>query len=213
MADIIREINRDAARDVGVATPEDAQHATRAGRAARFDLAEFWVDGDSGTESGCFVNTASLGGYPELVRLRETLESRWPKWVAFAIALARTLRRAQPLRVRLDGEPASVWMLFVGNGTYAPKGLAPTRRPAMDTGMLDVRYVRADVPYSRARFVVGALTNSLSASRVYRRRHQPALDVALIDGNRRLATDGEVRALGTVFRFRARAGALRIYRP
>ena len=100
----------------------------------------------------------------------------------------------------------------MGNGTYAPKGFAPSRRPRLDTGLLDVRYLRADLPYSRARFLLAMVTNSLAASHVYRELDLPELDVELLGGNRRLATDGEVGPLGNRFRFRARPSALTIYR-
>ncbi len=127
--------------------------------------------------------------------------------------MVRTLRRARPLRVRMNGEYLLVWMLFVGNGTYAPKGVIPSRRPALDTGLLDVRYLRADRPYSRVRFLLAVVTNTLGTSHVYTQRDLPALDVTILDGNRRIATDGEVGPLGHRFRFRSRPSALSVYRP
>jgi undecaprenyl-diphosphatase len=48
---------------------------------------------------------------------------------------------------------------------------------------------------------------------VYQELDLPSLDVELRDGNRRIATDGEVGPLGNEFRFRARSSALTIYRP
>ena len=200
------------ARDVGISSMPDADAATESGNAVGIDLGEVEIDGSGGEEHRWFVNTASLGGYPEMVRLREKLQEKHPKWPAAAIALARTLRHAKPLRVRLNGEPAEIWLVFVGNGTYAPKGFAPSRRPALDTGLLDVRYLRADLPYSRARFLLGTITRSLAASRVYQELDVPELDVELLDGNRRVATDGEVGPLGNRFRFRSRPSALTIYR-
>ncbi|MGH3518680.1 MAG: bifunctional phosphatase PAP2/diacylglycerol kinase family protein [Haloechinothrix sp.] len=200
------------ARDVGVASAADARDATETGSAVGIDLAEVEVSNSAQPERRWFVNTAGLGGYPEMVRLREQLESTWPKWPAFVIATLRTLRRSEPLDVLLNGEPTMIWMLFVGNGTYAPKGFAPSRRPALDTGLLDVRYVRADVRYSRLRFFLAVVTNSLSASRVYRQRDLAELDVQLRSGHRRIATDGEVGPLGKRFKFRSRPSALTIYR-
>ncbi|WP_018680824.1 bifunctional phosphatase PAP2/diacylglycerol kinase family protein [Actinokineospora enzanensis] len=203
------------ARDVGVDSTEESVSAVRAGSGVRIDLAGVRIDGGTDdTGHRWFVNTASLGGYPEMVRLRERLEGRgWPKWPAGAVALIRTLRHAQPIRVALNGKPHLVWMLFVGNGSYEPKGPAPTRRPDLDSGLLDVRYLRADIPYSRARFVLATLTGTLSTSHVYRQREVSALDVCLLDGEkRRVATDGEVGPLGTHFEFSSEPGALSIYR-
>ncbi|WP_156755980.1 bifunctional phosphatase PAP2/diacylglycerol kinase family protein [Actinokineospora pegani] len=202
------------ARDVGVATTDDAQRAAATGSGVRMDLAGVQIgDGAGGVEHRWFVNTASLGGYPEMVRMRELLESRkWARWPAGAIALIRTLRGAHPIEVDLDGRRERVWMLFVGNGTYEPKGFAPSRRPALDTGLLDVRYLRADSPYSRARFVLATLTRTLTRSHVYRQYDTVALEVRLLDGHRRVATDGEVGPLGNHFHFRSEPRALSIYR-
>ncbi|EHR61766.1 bifunctional phosphatase PAP2/diacylglycerol kinase family protein [Saccharomonospora cyanea] len=201
------------ARDLGLRYLADTDAATRAGDAVGIDLGEVEIESDHGTVRRWFVNTASLGGYPEMVRLRETIQRRHPKWPSAVIAMVRTLRRARPLRVRMDGEYLLVWMLFVGNGTYAPKGVIPSRRPALDTGLLDVRYLRADRPYSRVRFLLAVVTNTLGTSHVYTQRDLAALDVAILDGNRRIATDGEVGPLGHRFRFRSRPSALSVYRP
>ncbi|WP_433410597.1 bifunctional phosphatase PAP2/diacylglycerol kinase family protein [Saccharomonospora azurea] len=201
------------ARDVGLRHHTDTDAAVRAGDAVGIDLGEIEIHGDEGTTRRWFVNTASLGGYPEMVRLREKIEERHPKWPSAVIAMVRTLRHARPLRIRLNGEPLLVWMLFVGNGTYAPKGVIPSRRPALDTGLLDVRYLRADRPYSRARFLLAVITNTLGTSHVYTQQDLAAVDVTILDGNRRIATDGEVGPLGWRFRFRSRPSALSVYRP
>jgi diacylglycerol kinase family enzyme/membrane-associated phospholipid phosphatase len=200
------------ARDIGVQSMADADRATENGTAVRIDLGQVETHSGNGPDQRWFLNTASLGGYPEMVRLRVVLQRRYPKWLAGVLAMARTLRHSRPLDVSLNGEPRQVWMIFVGNGTYAPKGFAPSRRPALDTGQLDVRYLRADLPYSRARFLLASLTNSLNASHVYRQLDLPELDVRLRNGNRRLATDGEVGPLGSRFVFRSRPGTLTVYR-
>lgn len=197
------------ARDVGVTSVADADESTENGSAVGIDLGEVEIDG---SERSWFVNTAGLGGYPEMVRLRERLQPTWRKWPAFVIATVATLVRSRPLPVRLNGEELAIWMLFVGNGTYAPKGFVPSRRPELDTGLLDIRYVRADVRWSRTRFVLAAVTNTLSTSHVYRECDLAVLEVALRDGSRRIATDGEVGEPGTTFRFRSRPSALTIYR-
>lgn len=58
----------------------------------------------------------------------------------------------------------------------------------------------------------GAVTNSLHASHVYRHHSLPVLDVRLLGGHRRIATDGEVGPLGNRFCFYSRPSALTIYR-
>lgn len=198
------------ARDVGVQGVEDTARAVADGEGVLVDLAAVSVDGAG---PRWFVNTASLGGYPDMVRLREKLQDRWGKWPAAAIALARVLRTSRPMRVELNGERQLIWMLFVGNGPYRPKGFAPTMRPALDAGLMDVRYIRADTRFSRARFFVGALLGSLNHSRTYRHLETRWLDVRLLDGAVAIATDGEVGPTGSTFEFRSRPAALAVYRP
>lgn len=200
------------ARDVGVETLDEARAATSAGSVIRCDAGEVEItDGSGETEREIFVNTASLGGYPETVRLREKLETRWWKWAAAVLASARTLRSAKPLTILLNGHRRKVWMLFVGAGAYVPKGFGAARRPTLTSGVLDVRYLRADVPYSRLRFLLATLTGTLHASHVYRHAEVPSVDVVLLDAHRRIALDGEVGPLGHRFRFRVRDGVLPVY--
>jgi diacylglycerol kinase family enzyme/membrane-associated phospholipid phosphatase len=193
------------ARDVGITGLHDTAQAVADGVGVRVDLAQ--------VNDQWFVNTASLGGYPDMVRIREKLQKRWGKWPAAAIALARVLRQAQPLEMTIDGMKHLVWLLFVGNGPYRPKGFAPTMRPRLDDGLLDVRYVRADRPFSRTRFFLGALLGSLEQSRTYKHREVASLDVVVHGSPISIATDGEVREKSTRFAFRSRPAALGIYRP
>lgn len=201
------------ARDVGIENLDEAQAASRAGSVLVSDVAEVDVSIRGETERSVFVNTASLGGYPETVRLREKLQTRWPKWAAVLLATTRTLRSAKPMKLTLNGHERLVWMLFVGNGPYEPKGFGAARRPSLASGKLDVRYLRADLPYSRARFLLATLTGTLHASHVYRHAEVSRVDVVLLDGHRRIALDGEVGPLGRRFSFRVLERALPVYTP
>jgi diacylglycerol kinase family enzyme/membrane-associated phospholipid phosphatase len=197
------------ARDLGVAGIAVSAAATEVRAGVKVDVAEVRIDHG---ERVRFINTASLGGYPEMVRLRARLESHRPKWYAAALAMIRVLRRARPVPILLDGTRRLVWMLFVGNGPYEPKGFGAARRPSMDTGTLDVRYLRADIPYSRLRFVLAALTGTLQTSHVYRHFDATTTDILILDGERRIATDGELGPLGRRFTFSSLPGALTVYR-
>jgi undecaprenyl-diphosphatase len=197
------------ARDVGVDGIQGVSDALSAGDGVRVDLSNVTVDD---RPARWFVNTASLGGYPDMVRLREKLEHRWSKWPAAGIALVRILAKSTPLRLTINREPHLVWMVFVGNGTYRPKGFAPTTRPRLDTGLMDVRYIRADVRLSRLRFVVAAITGALHRSSTYRHFESAELDVTVQGAPVAIATDGEVGPKGNHFRFRAQRAALGVYR-
>jgi undecaprenyl-diphosphatase len=114
---------------------------------------------------------------------------------------------------RIDGIPRKVWLVFVGNGLYRPRGFAAAARHRLDSGLIDVRYVRADVWLSRTRFVVGALAGALQRSRTYVQRESAELRVEVLGRPLALATDGEVIAEGRKFRFFTRPAALTVYRP
>jgi diacylglycerol kinase family enzyme/membrane-associated phospholipid phosphatase len=197
--------------DLGVLDADDVARAVAEGTAVQMGVGSVAVDGGS---ERLFVNTASIGGYPEMVRLRQQWEPRWGKWPAAAAALIRTLGHSRPLRVRLNGQAHRVWWLFVGNSGYQPKGFAPTWRPRLDDGVLDIRYARADVAFSRARFVLATLSGALFNSRTYVQHEQQRMDVEIMDGHpAALACDGEVSADGRRFTFAALDTALRVYRP
>jgi diacylglycerol kinase family enzyme len=158
-----------------------------------------------------FLNTASIGSYPELVRLRERWQPRVGKWPAFAAALLVVLRRTEPVRARFLGEWHTVWFLFVGNGPYHPRGMVPAWRTRLDSGLLDVRWVRADVRFSRLRVAAALLLGALGHSRVYEQREVAELEVELaVPGM--LATDGEVVETAGRFTFRVAEGRVPVYR-
>ncbi|WP_309302785.1 hypothetical protein [Streptomyces sp. PT12] len=96
-----------------------------------------------------FLNTFSLGLYPEVVRARASLERRIGKWPSAAVSLARMPRTGRPVDVELNGYPHRLWLLFAGNGLYSPEGFAPSHRTHLDDGLLDVRLVPADRPLAR----------------------------------------------------------------
>ncbi|MET0190333.1 MAG: phosphatase PAP2 family protein [Pseudonocardia sediminis] len=185
------------ARDVGIYDLQEAVDASAAGEAVAAGLAEVVAHpvgdptGDAVIRRHHFLNTASIGSYPELVRLREKLQPRWGKWPAFAAALVTVLRRSEKVHVKINGEWEYVWFLFVGNGPYHPRGMVPAFRPTLDSGLLDVRWVRADLRFSRLRVIVSLLLGALGHSRVYQQAEMTRLDVELVQPSV-LATDGEV---------------------
>lgn len=171
------------ARDVGLASVDDAVAALAAGEVVDVDLAE--IDGRP------FLNTASFGAYVELVDIRERLQHRVGKWPAMVIALIRVLRRSTPTEVEIDGRRRRLWMIFVGNCTYHPHGFAPSWRTNLTDGRLDVRLVDASMPAARLRLVAAVLTGRLGRCAAYEELQVRELRVRRLDGERRLARDGE----------------------
>ncbi|WP_305095234.1 bifunctional phosphatase PAP2/diacylglycerol kinase family protein [Prescottella sp. R16] len=197
------------ARDTGVGDVASTAAAITDGTAELVDLGTIRIDD---AREAAFVNTASLGGYPDSVRLRERWQSRLGKWPAAALAMARVLAEATPLAVTLDGTGHSIWMLFVGNGHYTPADQVPMSRPAIHHGTLDVRYLPADRRFSRLRLIAAALTGTLGSSSTYVQRNVPTLSVHVTGDAVALATDGEVVADGRRFEFRSAPQQIVLYR-
>ncbi|MFF0813697.1 bifunctional phosphatase PAP2/diacylglycerol kinase family protein [Rhodococcus sp. NPDC003318] len=197
------------ARDAGVGDIASTAGAIGDGSAELVDLGTVAVDGEPPLT---FVNTASLGGYPDSVRLREHWEPRLGKWPAAALAMARVLASATPLPVTIDGEHHSVWMLFVGNGRYSPADQVPMSRPEIHRGTIDVRYLLADRRFSRLRLVAAAATGTLGSSPTYVQKNTRSVTVEIDGESIALATDGEVIADGRRFDFRSEPQQVALYR-
>ncbi|SQD94568.1 Phosphoesterase PA-phosphatase related [Parafrankia sp. Ea1.12] len=182
------------AADVGLNSAGDTIKAVREGTAVAVDVGR--VDGIGAADSRfsrIFVNTASLGGYPDMVGIRERFERRIGKWPAMIIALSRVLWSDPPFDVEIDGVTRRVWLVFVGNGRYLPDGFAPTYRTRLDESLLDLRVVDATAPLARLRLVGAVLTGRLGRSRVYEQR---TVERVRISSNQPsplpFASDGEV---------------------
>jgi diacylglycerol kinase family enzyme/membrane-associated phospholipid phosphatase len=184
------------ARDIGVATPPEAVAAVVRGEAVQVDVAE--VNGVP------FLNTASIGSYPEMVERRDRLSGRLGKWAALTVAAAQVLRHGSPVELEVNGRQISAWILFVGNGCYVPRGLSPAWRPRLEDGLLDVQYLRADLRFGRTRAVVATLLGISEHSRSYRGFQAPELRVRLLSGPQQVAYDGETGESSTEFVFRKR---------
>jgi undecaprenyl-diphosphatase len=191
------------ARDVGVTTPPEAVAAVVEGAAVHVDVAEV-----NGTP---FLNTASIGSYPEMVRRRDQLSGRMGKWMALTVAAAQVLRRGTPVEVELNGRRVRAWIVFVGNGCYEPRGLSPAWRPRLEDGLLDVQYLRADLRFGRTRAVLATLLGVSEHSRSYREFRVRELRVRMLSGPQQVAYDGETGETATEFLFRKRPDGLTVY--
>ena len=176
------------AGELGVQSVADVAAAVRDGSAVEITLGS--ADPDGGDLY--FLNTFAIGVYPELVREREKREQAIGKWPAMVVAMAKVMRRAQPVFVEVDGQPRRLWTLFAGNGHYHPAGFAPSWRERLDDGCIDVRLIDADRPLSRLKLVTAVLTGRLGRSTVYEQRLVGSLPVRSRQGGLRIARDGEV---------------------
>ena len=194
------------ATDLGVRSAQDALDALRTGDSVLVDVAL------AGQRS--LLNTASTGVYVDLVRAREQLEERLGKWPAVLVALVRVLHSSRPQDLVVDGRRRRVWLLFAGNCRYEPAGAAPSYRPDLSDGQLDIRMVDGSQPLARARLIAAVAMGTLARSRVYRTWAAPEITIGTRDGSPvQLSTDGEVMTGDATVTLRKRRDPLLVYRP
>ena len=157
------------ARDIGVESVEDAITALRNGDAIAVDVGT--------VNDHVFVNTFSVGSYVDLVHARERYERRLGKWPAVLAGAVEVLRDGKPVVCRVDGAERRLWLLFAGNCRYQPAGLAPSGRPRLEDGDLDIRIVDAARPLARIRLLAALATGTLATSRVYQYRAATTLSL------------------------------------
>jgi undecaprenyl-diphosphatase len=193
------------AADVGIQSLDDVVSGLEAGEAVRVDIAE--VGGIP------FLNTASIGAYPVMVRRRDELAPRLGKWPSLVVAAAQVLRSQKPIHVDLNGKRVAAWIVFVGNCSYTPRGLSPAWRPRLEDGMLDVQYLRADTKWSRSRTVLTQLFGITEHTGLYVDEIVKELRVVSHSGPQEIARDGEPAESANEFHFVKRPRQLIVYRP
>ena len=201
------------ARDLGI--PADLSEAAKvavSGQPTAIDVGE--VNGQ------VFVNNASIGLYPLMVRKREGLRRArgWPKWLSTVPAALAVLERLPHHRLRLDwgkGERAIVTpLLFVGNNIYSLDRGEVGQRGTLTDGKLSVYAVahrrRAALIWFAMRALVGRAERSLDFETL---GECETLTVSSSSGSIEIALDGELRRMDSPLEFRIRAGALTVITP
>ncbi|MHC3468860.1 phosphatase PAP2 family protein [Streptomyces sp. 7R007] len=197
------------ALDLGVEDVRDLTRAVRLGEAVRVDVGRFVC----GEKEGVFLNTCSLGVYPELVRERERWARRIGNWPAGVLGALRVLRAGRhPLEAEFDGRPRPLWLLFVGNGTYHRVGLAPGRRLDLADGLLDVRVVHGG-RRPALRLLAAALAGPLTRSPAHAAVQVGRLHLTGVAPGTLLAHDGEVTEVDGEVTLEKLPEALSVYRP
>lgn len=199
------------AYDLGIESVDDTCRALAGGEAVRVDLGRF-TPGPYGEESGYFLNTFSLGVYPELVRIRERWSPRIGGWPAGVLAAALVLRGEHPLEAEVQGHHRPMWLLFAGNGIYRRMGPTPGHRKDLANGLLDVRVVHGG-GRPGLRLLAAALAGPLSRSPVHAAQQLPQLRISGLTPGSALAYDGEVTQAPTELVVDKAVEALTVYRP
>ncbi|MGW0554000.1 phosphatase PAP2 family protein [Streptomyces sp. NPDC002926] len=204
------------AYDLGIESVDDTCRALIGGEAVRVDLGRFTPGAqsgpDSGKESGIFLNTFSLGVYPELVRIRERWSPRIGGWPAGVLAAALVLRGEHPLEAEIQGRRRPMWLLFAGNGVYQRVGPTPGHRLDLADGLLDVRVVHGG-RWPGLRLLAAALAGPLSRSPVHAAQKLRQLRIGGLAPGTPMAYDGEVAAAPRELLVHKAHEALTVYRP
>ncbi|MFJ3923965.1 bifunctional phosphatase PAP2/diacylglycerol kinase family protein [Streptomyces sp. NPDC090022] len=200
------------ALDFGLTGPEDTVRAVAAGQAVRVGLGRFAPGPEPDGAPGYFLNTFSIGVYPELLGYRLRWTPRIGSGPAALLAAGRVLRAQRPVRLRLAGRPRAVWLLFAGNGTYHGTGPAPRRRLSLGEGLLDVRLVYGG-GRPGPRLLAAAAAGPLSRSPVHTATRLRSLRVSEVPEGTPLAYDGEFAPAPRAFVLDQLPDALVVYRP
>ena len=200
------------ARDLGI--PDDPAEAVRT-------VAEgIRIAVDVGEVNGrAFINNASIGMYPDIVRDRTRQQRRLGrgKYWAMLWATLAVMRRSPFLRLHMDihGETRDLRspFVFIGNNDYAMEGFEIGRRSSVRDGCLSVYTTQRSGRWALLRLALRALFKRLEQADDFSMLRAEHLR---IDSRRRrmlVATDGEVTALDTPLEFRVLPGALQVIVP
>jgi len=199
------------AKDLGIPLDlEGAVGAIVAGHAVRVDVGE--VNGH------LFLNNASLGLYPRIVRERERQQRLgWGKGPASVWAALAVLRRHPFLDIRLgvDGHTLTgrTPFLFVGNNEYAMERLTIGSRASLDRGRLSVYATSRLGRWGLVRLALRAWSGGLRQERDLLAFVTTDLFVETRRSRVRVALDGEVIVLRPPLHYAVRARALRVLMP
>ena len=167
-----------------------------------------------------FVNNASVGLYPALVRRRDVARKRHhlPKWLAVLPATAGALANLHNDRFRLESGEGSralkTPMLFVGNNHYALEAGKIGRRAALNAGTLSVYAVAAKSAAGLIAFtlrtIIGRADPDLDFDAL---GDMPEFTLNGAKAHIDIALDGEVKCLDLPLKFEIQPQALTVIAP
>jgi diacylglycerol kinase family enzyme len=175
---------------------------------------------DVGEANGqVFINNASLGLYPSVVRRREAIRQRLgrSKWPAFSIALWRTLLNYRLLLVRVRVKDRDYVrrtpFVFIGNNAYVMDGLNIGSRAALDAGVLSLYMARREGPFSLLLLALRALLGRLRQAKDFEEFTATEVRIETRRPRELVGLDGEVVAMNSAIHCHVRPLALRVIVP
>jgi diacylglycerol kinase family enzyme len=200
------------AKDLGL--PLDLIEAIRTvalGRPLKVDVAR--VNGR------VFINNASIGLYPHIVRRREVQRERLKsnKWLAMFFAVLRVFRRFPLVRVRLEVQDGTALrtspFVFVGNNLYELDLLNIGRRVRLDTGQLTLYVANCTGRLGSLRLGLRALLSRLEQARDFDCIHVQEVRVESRKRRLLMAIDGELVRMAPPLHFQIWPRALTVLAP
>ena len=165
-----------------------------------------------------FINNASIGLYPQLVREREQRDT--PKWIAAIPASVAALSRVKHHRLYLSTpgpeEDSNIVtpMLFVGNNHYTLEAGQIGKRDSLDGGVLSIYAVAARRRLALIGFAIRTLVGRARRDSDFAAiGDTPSFEVGGRSRHIDIALDGEVMTLKMPLRFECQAGALKVVAP
>jgi diacylglycerol kinase family enzyme len=200
------------ARDLGIPLELDEAVRTIAqGQPIAIDAAE--VNGR------LFINSSSLGLYPDIVLDRERQRRRLGrgKWRALFAASTHAARRYPVLSLQIDLNGQAYQrrssFVFIGNNEYRMEGFNIGERESMASGRLSLYVTQRTGRFGLLRLALRALFGRLRQARDFDMVTARTLVVRTRHKHMRVATDGEVSLMETPLHYRIRPGALRVIVP
>jgi YegS/Rv2252/BmrU family lipid kinase len=199
------------ARDLGIPLDVDeAIDVILAGRTLAVDVGQ--VNGR------VFVNNASLGVYPRIVKLRERYRRTGAgKWLALTWASLAVLRRFPFVAVRLEIEGETVVrrtpLVFIGNNEYRMDGLEVGARNSLTDGCLCLYLLNASKRSTLIRLALQVLFGMAQKAHELESRRVRDCTVETRRRHVQIALDGEVLDLKSPLEFETRPGALTVFAP
>ena len=200
------------AKDLGIPLdPVEAAKTIAAGRRTQVDVGE--VNGR------CFINNASLGLYPGIVRERARQQQRLRRSKRWAMLWATLAVLDRPplleLRLEVDGHAREVRapFVFVGNNDYDMQGFNVGTRTRLDAGLLDIYTTRRCSSGGLLMLALHALFGRLRQADDFLEANARSLRVASRRPRLLVATDGEVVSMETPLEFVLRPRALEVIVP